>query len=260
MIIKHLQLNTSVLRSPEKVAEFVEKNDTTIACLQEIAYPINGENPLVELLAKQNLHYIDGVHFHYLPKNQNIGVGIVSKFPVIDYLRFYYNTDTYLPKEISVDNLIDDVPDNFPASRGLRNSIKSRCILVCLLQTPVGLVRVITTHYTVSDLCSETGQMFEMSKIIRSLIKSSNDIPTIFSTDMNVRFHSYSGYTLAEVMECHTKDFTDTLTSNHKAKVRDFPEGLAIDHVFSRGLKHMSSEAIEIDFSEHKAVVSEFEL
>lgn len=45
MKIKHLQLNTSVLRSPEKIVQFILDNDIDVACLQEIAYPMEGTNP-----------------------------------------------------------------------------------------------------------------------------------------------------------------------------------------------------------------------
>ena len=50
MKIKHLQLNTSIMREPEKIASFVEKYNFDTICLQEICFPIGGENKLKTLL------------------------------------------------------------------------------------------------------------------------------------------------------------------------------------------------------------------
>lgn len=43
MTIRHLQLNTSLLQSPEEIAKFVEKKNIDIACFQEINYPWGGK-------------------------------------------------------------------------------------------------------------------------------------------------------------------------------------------------------------------------
>lgn len=258
-LIKHLQLNTSVLRSPEKIINLIIEQNIDIACFQEICYPIGEKNPLAELVKQKGLFYIEGVHFRYLPKKQIIGVGILSKYPILDYQTFYYNSPEFKPKEIETDKIIDDVPAlHFPGSRGITHSVKSRAIISATIQTPVGVIRVVTTHFTVSDLCTETIQMLEMAKMIWSLVKFSCDVPTIFSADLNIRPQSYSVAKISEVLQCHTKDMTDTLASSHIAKRNDFPEGLAIDHVFSKGLNHKYTRGVEIDFSEHKAIISEF--
>jgi endonuclease/exonuclease/phosphatase family metal-dependent hydrolase len=259
--IKHLQLNTSVLRAPNEIVTFFQENKIDVACFQEVSFPIGSRSPLHELAERNNLQYTEAVHFHYLPKQQNIGVGILSRFPIIDSVVLYYNSPEYAPKNIETDNLINDGPlPHMPGSRGIAHSIKSRAILSVLVQTPTGPVRVITTHFTVSDLCTETFQMLEMSKMIWSLVSHAKDIPTIFSADLNIRAQSYSVLKISQAMECHSKDFTDTLSANHGAKQKDFPDGLAVDHVFSKGLEHISTDLVEVDFADHKALVSEFNL
>ena len=91
MKIKHLQLNTSLLRSPEKIVEFIKTNNIDIACLQEIVYPIGSESPLKKLAVANNLFYVEGVHFNYQPNNQTIAAAIISKYPIIDFQTWYFN-------------------------------------------------------------------------------------------------------------------------------------------------------------------------
>lgn len=264
MNLKHLQLNTSILRNPQKVTEFIIQNNIDIACLQEICYPVGDTSPLAELFHKQKYNYVEGIHFYYHPNNQTLAVALVSKYPIIDYQTWYYNTLDYNPKNITAnDQLFGDLinhnyPD-YPASRGLVNEIKSRCLISALVQTPAGLLRLITTHFTVSDLCVETAQMYQMSLLINSVIRHSSPIPAIFSGDLNIRAKSYSVAKISEVLTCHTANLTDTLSPTHRAKQHDFPKGLAVDHVFSTRLKHLNTKQFIVDFSEHQALISNFE-
>ncbi|PIZ44968.1 hypothetical protein CO180_03075 [candidate division WWE3 bacterium CG_4_9_14_3_um_filter_41_6] len=264
MTIRHLQLNSSVLRDPKAIAKFMTDNSIDVACLQEIAYPIGSSSPLPELLGSE-FNYVEGVHYHHVKSNQSIGVAVISKFPIVDVVRLYYNTSDYSPKTISendnfVGTIINDSPqDIYQGSRGIRHAVKSRCILSVLVQTSNGLLRVVTTHFTVSDVCTETMQMFEMSQLLKSFVKNATDVPTIFSGDLNIRAQSYSVEKIKEELTCHTEELTDTLSKTHIAKKTDFPSGLAIDHVFSKNLKHLSTRMQDVDFSEHKALVSEFE-
>ncbi len=265
MKIKHLQLNTNLMKSPKKIVDFIESKSFDVACLQEIGYPIGGENPLRKLLEDKGYHYAEGLHFKYLPNDQNLGVAIVSKFPIVDIIRVYWNSKDHDVKEIDDDdflgsNIIEDEEKSkeFPGSRGVRHSAKSRCILMCLVDCPEGKIRVVTTHFTVTDLCTETKQMFDIACLTASLIKNARNFPTLFSADLNIRAKSFSVSKIREALTCHTLDIKDTLSDEHVAKEKDFPEGLAIDHVFSKGLDYKSTKTEEIDFSVHKAVVSEF--
>lgn len=266
MKLKHLQLNTSVLKNPKKVMGFITDNNVNIACLQEIVYPIGEESPLLPLCKKSAYNYEEGIDFYYLPDKKVIAEAIISKWEAIDITLYYYNTKSFEPKKLKEEDLIsleilDDKKElNFPASRGLKHWPKSRCIINSLIQTPEGLVRVINSHNTVSSFCTETIQMLEMAKMVNSIVKHSKNYPTIYSADLNIRSHSYSVEKISELMTCHTKDLKDTLAKTHVSKSKDFPEGLAIDHVFSKGLKHIKTWTEEVSFSEHKAVFSEFKL
>ncbi len=265
MKINHLQLNISVLRNPAKVTEYIRRNQVDIACLQEIAYSTDSHCPIIDFLDGE-LKYSEGVHFHQVDTNQTIGCGIISKFPVIDEIKFYFNSPDFAPKQISNKDLLpgstihDQPSDDYPGSRGLKHALKSRCVLVNLLQTPKGLIRVICCNYTVTDLCTETEQTYNLSLFIKAIIQNSKDIPTILSGDMNIRAKSYSVNLLNEALSCHTLDIKDTLSEHHRAKLKDFPNGLDIDHVFSKGLNHESTITEQIDFSDHKALLSKFSL
>ena len=272
MDFKHLQLNTSTLRSPEKIMEFIENrkwgaNGIDVGCFQEICYPIGEQNPLQKLLEGKGCYYAEGIHYHYLPKKITIAVGIFSRWPIIDYTKLYYNTETYHPKEITGEefmnhNLIGETRvAQFPGSRALANSVKPRCILSVLVDSPSGPLRVVTTHFTVTDLCTETHQMYEMSRILNSYIGTAKPLPTIFSADLNIRPQSYSVGKISEVMTCHTKDLENTLSDDHIAITGgDFPGGLAVDHVFSSNVEYLKTDLVQVDFSVHKALVSEFAL
>jgi len=242
--------------------EFIVANNIDIACLQEICHPIDEQSPLESLCKKAGYEYLEQPHYYYLPNNNVLAEAIVSRFPIIDSMTIYYNGSNYRPKNISETDLLgvifDDAPKSFPGSRGIKHVLKSRCIINSLIKTDSQLLRLMTTHYHVSDLCTETIQMYEMSQLISSLVHYAKDLPTIFSADLNIRPQSYSVALLEKELTCHTQDFTDTLSKTHIAKLKDFPEGLAIDHVFSKGLQHISTAGIEIDFSEHQAIVSEF--
>lgn len=267
MKLKHLQLNTSVLRSPEKVMDFIKSNEIDIACLQEVTYKQDEVSPLKKMAEDLGMRYIEGVHFCQEINQQILATAIISRWPIVDFYVNYYNSPDFQPKLIKESDLIgqnilgdNEKVDNFPGSRGLKHWLKSRAILTTLIDTGNGLLRAMTSHYTVSDHCTETIQMYEMSKLIKSLVEhSNNQIPTIFSGDLNIRPESYSVSKLSEVMTCHTADIKDTLSKTHVARQHGFPEGLAIDHVFSKGLSHISTNTVDIDFSEHKAVISEFE-
>ena len=267
MNIKHLQLNTSELAHPEKIAKYIVKNSFDTICLQEVRYPFEEKNPLVELLEQAGYHYREGINLKYMPTRRKYAVGIASKFPILDTVRVFWNGNNHEPKEINEGDFLGErifedhgAVHNYPGSRGIKHATKSSCNLMCLVKTPKGVLRLVTTHFIVSDLCTETQQMYDHATLLASMIKHSQDVPTILSADLNIRAESYSVLKLREVIDCHSLGLTDTLSKDHVAKAIDFPEGLAIDHVFSKGVTFKSITAVEIKFSDHKAIISEFSI
>lgn len=267
MKIKHLQLNTAILRSPEQVVNFILENDVDIANLQEIAYQIDGENPIHQLIKNSELEYIEGISFDYLPKNIRTGVGIITRFKVLDEVRLYHNSGSYMPKVIDNssfegDQIVneEEAPSKFKRSRGLRNSVKSRCTLAALLEVSGVRLRSICTQFSVSDKCTELPAMYDMAKLLASFIDNSSDIPTILTGDLNIQQNSYSVNHLRKSLDYFSSEITDTLSNSHRAKNFDFPQGLATDHVFGKKIKHISTKAIDVEFADHKALISEFEI
>lgn len=266
MKINHLQLNTSTLRDPKAVMQYILDNNIDIACLQEIAYPTGQENPLQKLCEEKGLNYFEGIHFYYKDKNLTLGNAVISKFPIVDYQVLYFNTPNYYPKTIGENDFVgstlieDDNTVESMASRGLKHSIKSRAIPIVTLKLEEQLVRVYSIQFTVSSWATETEQMYTMAQLLNSQIHFSRKIPTIMSGDFNLQSDSYSIELLKKELNHHTDNLKNTLADNHRALAVDFPEGLAVDHVFSYDLEHIETNAINIDFSDHKAIVSNFEL
>jgi endonuclease/exonuclease/phosphatase family metal-dependent hydrolase len=262
--VRHLQLNTSILKHPEAIVDFIQEQGIQIACLQEIAYPINGKNRLQELCEARGLHYFEAVHFYYSDKNLTIGCAVVSTWPISDFEVLYFNTPDYQPKTISEQDSVGNAliwDENIiepMASRGLKHSIKSRAVAVVTLETPAGSMRVYSMQYTVSSWATETEQMYKLTQLITSHLKFSKSLPTIASGDMNIQADAYSIRLLKTQLESHTSGLKNTLSDNHRALVKDFPKGLAVDHVFSKQLEHKSTQAVQVGFSDHKAIVSEF--
>jgi len=266
MNIKHLQLNTSALKNPEKVADYIKKQNIDIACLQEIIYPRSGTNPLRTLLEKDGYHYFEGIHFYYKDKNLSVGNAVISKYPITDFYTLYFNTPNFQPNEIGENDFVgaqlledDDIVEDM-ASRGLKHSIKSRSIPIVTITVNKTPIRVYSIQFTVSSWATETEQMYKMSQLLVSSLKYSKDIPTIVSGDFNVKSSSYSVELLKKYLKYDSKELKNTLSDSHRALEKDFPNGLAVDHIFSKGLKHISTNCFQIEFSDHKALISEFEI
>lgn len=266
MNVKHLQLNTSVMKHPEAIVDFIQEQDIQIACLQEVAYPTDGKHKFQELCEAKGLHYFEAVHFYYSDQKLTVGCAVASVWPISDFEILYFNTPDYQPKTISDQDsvgkaLIYDEKIKEPmASRGLKHSIKSRAVAIATLETPAGAVRVYCMQYTVSSWATETEQMYKLTQMITSHLKFSRSLPTIASGDMNIQTDSYSVRLLKTQLGHHTGGLTNTLSDDHRALANDFPEGLAVDHVFSKLLQHKDTKAVQVDFSDHKAIVSEFVL
>ncbi len=266
MNIKHLQLNTSILKQPEAIIDFIQEQGIHVACLQEVAYLTGGKNKLQDLCEAKGLHYFEAVHYYYSDQELTIGCAVVSTWPVSDFEVLYFNTPDYQPKTISDQDsvgkaLIYDEKIKEPmASRGLKHSIKSRAVAIATLQTPAGPIRVYCMQYTVSSWATETEQMYKLTQMITSHLKFTKSLPTIASGDMNIQADSYSVRLLKTQLKHHTDRLKNTLSDSHRALVQDFPEGLAVDHVFSKLLEHKDTKAVQVDFSDHKAIVSEFVL
>ena len=262
MIIKHLQGNTYLLNNTQAVAEFIDLQNVDVACLQEVIVAENELDRLKELLENKGFHYKYAMHLFNSENKLKEGLAIASKYPIIDSMVLYHN-----PKQITHDDvfgkpLIGYDPNNFhPASRALTFGAFSTAILTVTLALPNNkYVKVINTHFPVSDFCVELSSMYEIAGKITSLVKYGQDMPMIFSGDLNIRTQSYSVELIETVLTCHTKDIDDTLAAHHKAKVRGAVSKLAVDHVFSKKLKHLETKTQEVEFSDHKMLVSEFEM
>jgi len=261
--ISHLQLNTFHLNQPHKVIDFFQTQKIDIATLQEINVPIDNKEFFLNMCQQAGLHYAQSISWFDVDHNQAFGNGILSRHPIVDFNCTYYNGDNFNPKKIKNNDMIgpmlaNDYKENITGSRGIKYSIISSSILQSIIKIDDKYLKVITTHYPVSDNCIEINSMYDLSQMIKSLVTYSGNLPIIFAGDLNIRAQSYSVRSLNEVLDCHTSQTTNTLSNKHPARTKDYPEGLAVDHIFSRGLKHQKTTTHQIDFSDHQALISNF--
>ena len=265
MKIKHLQLNTSVLKNPEGIRNFVRSEDFDICNFQELVYYSDSPCVLHKIASELGLTFVEAINYTLMDDETKpvriSSCGILTKFRVIDFQIYYCNTLDDKPKHLIANDLINDnsIITSFPASRGVKHSKKSRAILRCVLDTGDKIISDITCQFNVSDLCIETTQILEMAEKVASIVRNTSTIPTIFGGDINIRLQSYSGTVLKSIMQCHSEHFVDTLAPDHIAH-KDFPDGLAVDHVFSVGMKLDSIQAVDKGLSDHLAIVSQFEV
>lgn len=268
MLINHLQLNTGNLEQPDSIAEYFLEKDIHVASLQEIVAGYDNHSELKPLLESKGYHYIESVSFYYDETKSSLGNAIVSRYPIIDYTTMYFNSADYRPKRISEadiigKNLIDfNTVNESPTSRGLKHAIKSQSVLIALIYIPEldKNLRVYSIQYNVSSWATETEQMYNHTQLIKSHFDYSAEMPTIMAGDFNVQANSFSIELLGNSLTCHTKGLINTLSDSHRALDKDFPGGLAVDHVFSANIEHQATSTEQINFSDHKSLISIFNI
>lgn len=264
--LTHLQLNTCSLQSPKDIVELLYKHDVDIACLQEVLYPSKIGNPLLSLLKDTGYKYIEAVGYYYNDIEQlTSATAIVTKLPVLDYHTLRYNTTDHAPKVLNEDDIIgsklvnDHAVVESMASRGLKHAVKSMAVPVATLDIDSQPIRVYSMHLNVSSWATETMQMYDVAQGIHNHILSASSIPVILSGDFNLQQDSYSVKLISQALTYHCGNLNNTLHSTHKALEKDFPDGLAVDHVFSDKLQHLETRSYEVDFTDHHALISRFQ-
>lgn len=264
MNIKHLQFNTFLSKDIEQTINYILKNEIDIACLQEIKFD-NDICILENICVKNNLYVCFAKANSYIDIGLCEGVAIISKYKIIDWCRHYLNSKIHQPNILKSINEFGDsryypTPKTHKFSRNIAFHDTATVILTANIDIKGEIVRIITTHYTVTDNCTEVYDMVNTSYKVKSIVENSFKLPTIFSGDLNIILNSCSGDILSSCMECHTDLLDNTLHHNHNA-VRYNPPGYAIDHVFSNGFGNTEkSKSEEVDFSDHNAILTIFNL
>jgi len=135
--------------------------------------------------------------------------------------------------------------------------------LVTQVATEKWFIRLLTAHFHVSYDCLETLQIWQdAEKVTEYIDKIDNNIPMIFTGDLNIRNESMAIKTLSEKMTQRSWKFTNTLTPWIHPIFQLNPQDplRAIDHIFTRDITVESCEVRDAAISDHLPVVLDFSL
>jgi endonuclease/exonuclease/phosphatase family metal-dependent hydrolase len=128
--------------------------------------------------------------------------------------------------------------------------------------------RNITTHFTVSQKCTETLQMIQETQSVCDFLDNVKDIPTFFTGDLNIHQQAGCITNLKSKMQLVNQDSVNTLTpAIHQIFEPKYQEldpglknGLSVDYVFQKNIKIINSQIPNVEVSDHLPIVVEFEI
>jgi len=266
-MLKLVQLNCWNFRYFEEMLEFLKHEKPDIINLQEVSIGDLVMNPNknfdFEYLKKEL-----GMDGFFVPRfgikddvkgNYFFGNGFLTSLEIVDYGSFFdkFSPDfSWYTKEQS--NVFD--PNNKYQNyiRGFEVPVN---FVWGILKYKNQLIRNVTTHFTVSFKCTETLQIIQQARQVVEFIDNVKDVPTIFSGDLNIQAESNSVKLIESKLERVSKGITNTMNPNLGSKLFvDEPNGLAVDHIFSKGFNTISCVSPVITISDHLPVVAELEL
>ncbi|HAI22535.1 TPA: hypothetical protein DCP77_00525 [Candidatus Collierbacteria bacterium] len=280
-IFKLLQLNVLNFVYFDRIIDLINKENPDIVTFQEVSEnnlmrsssfadtsAYTGKDYIQELTNRTNLKYGHffkswGVSFGNNLKC-NWGVGIYSKYPIVDYNYFYdRQSPTYYISEKDRD------PFFMSEDKKIRDvySMQKPSVFACaLLSVDNVLVKVYTGHFAISELCTETLQRINQVKQIISFIDNQKLFPTIISADFNMTEDGLSISTLKSKYTYLTPNIKNTLDRKiHPAfdqnrAIRGLVfEDLKVDHVFGKKINLIESYTDEDSHvSDHLPVIVKF--
>lgn len=250
-----LTLNVERFHNFDTISDYIGKTQPDIINLQEAStglwqHPVQNQDFLEKIAKKYNYHLV----YHPFASIQGDDaisqwVATLSRFPVIDYYlgyfhnqhhEVYWSDHPWFDSPNTREGKIEAYPHAFTTPHGF---------LSCVLDTPQGHLRIINTHLHVSFLCTDTQQLIEEARTIRTYIRHSKSLPTILSGDLNIRYDSATCRQLIDTLTCHTTHLTNTLDTEVHPIWKNEPDhpGLAIDHIWSNEQVLVQ----DIDFAPH---------
>ncbi len=121
-------------------------------------------------------------------------------------------------------------------------------------------IRNVTSHFTVSYLCTETMQMIQQTRSLLSFLKNTKSLPTIFTGDLNIHPDSASIKMLTEELVLVNKNNSNTLNPNVHGVFKRLPEGLNVDYIFQKGFEVSKWSVPNISVSDHLPIIAELEI
>lgn len=265
-MLKIVQLNCWNFRYFEEMLEFLKKEKPDIINLQEVS---SGD-----LIMNSNKNF----DFEYLKKELKMegvfvprfgikddvkgdyffGNGFLTNLEIVDYGSFF---DKFSPgfSWYTKENNVFGTEDRYETY--IRSFELPGNFVWGTLKYKNQLVRNITSHFPVSFKCTETLQILRHARQVVDFIENIKPLPTIFSGDLNIHGQSNSVKLIETKMQRVSKDIINTMNPNLGSKLfLDEPNGLAVDHIFSKGFEVISCVCPVITISDHLPVVAELEL
>lgn len=230
----------------EKVVEFVKDNRIDILMLQEVTNGVTN-NPLYKsdnfklLKNKLNMHGVYAPGWRLEPGETpfELGVAILSKFPIRTWSNFFY-----------LRSLTTDKPDNEKNFPGLALNTE--------IEIQKKSFRFISTHFPWSLYPQVTNDQMEASK---NLIAYLNQfVGFVLAGDFNLTEESSVYQNLIKYMENDRPERLETSLNPDLHRVKGIK--LAVDFVFhkNQGLTKIASEVPMVPLSDHLPVIVDYEL
>ena len=275
--MKVLQLNVWGFNCGDFLLDFIADQKPDIVNFQEVTTPnFNGFDPEKNICRRQEVDYwslikskfnFEGV---FIPsfglRNEDGSVGyfgnaILSKLPIIDYGCLYdqplqiidKNHELYRPQPTEALQ---------KASRLIGSMKLPTTILYTILQLGNVYIKNITTHFRVTEKCTETLQTFEHAERILSFLENSKAIPTILTGDFNIHPQSYSIFRISQKLQIANQNSQNSLNPEiHPAIFNgDMPQGVLVDYIFYKDLILRDVYTPKVTVSDHLPVIAEFDI
>ncbi len=267
--MKLIQLNVWCFNCGDDLLDFVSEQKPDILNLQEVVntdFDGFGKN----ISRQKDVDYFEklktsfGFDGAFAPSfgvyNENGSIGyfgnaFLTSLPILDYFYVY-------DKPFEIISFDHDIYNSDVNTRRVGSFRLPTNILISVLQVKNLAIRNITTHFHVTEKCTETLQTVEHAERICEFLENSKPIPTILSGDFNIHPQSYSIKKISKYLDMVNKNCTNSLNPEiHPAITSgDLPNGVVVDYVFQTGLNVKNVTIPQITVSDHLPIVVEFDI
>ena len=239
--MKVIQLNTWSCHLAPAIAQLFEREQPDIVCLQEVlsaesTHKLLGSiQEILQVYPFTYSYYSPLVQFRFMASTAQRGNMILSKFPILSSSEFW------TAGEFQAD-FVQEIPYN-----------AARNVAHCQIDTPHGLVHVLTTHgYHVGAHKLGSEETVKACRQIAHYIRSLKE-PVILTGDFNLTSQSGSMCVFDGLLKNLTKEYEIQTTRNYLTTKTE-----ACDFILTRGIEEKSFTVLDDVVSDHKALVAEF--
>ncbi len=267
--MKLIQLNVWCFNCGDDLLDFVSEQRPDILNLQEVVNP-DFEGFGKNVSKQKNMDYFErlknsfGFNGVFAPSfgvyNESGSVGyfgnaFLTNLPILDYFYIY-------DKPLEIISLNHNIYNSDINTRRIGSFRLPTNILISVLQIKNITIRNITTHFHVTEKCTETLQTVEHAERVCNLLENSKPIPTILSGDFNIHPQSYSIKKISEYLEMVNKNCVNSLNPEiHPAIINgDLPNGVVVDYVFQTGFSVKTVDIPQITVSDHLPIIVELDI